>query len=253
MNTLSVIKLTAMARAFQQTEAGLLDLDARLTLEPDEYRGGSGLLQTFDPGLRPTVRDVVTQMIITSDNTATDMVLAEVGREDVNHMLDSLGYEVTRFKMSTGELFDIYDQRLAAAREAQGDDFDPARFSFDFEGDSTVWLGRSTPRETARLLTQIYEGDLATEAHSEEMVDILRQQFYTSRLPRTIRGGVRIAHKTGDWPPDAGNDVGLIFYDGGPIVVAVYVNQNRGDFLDVERTIGHIAEDLVAAWSDGGD
>lgn len=248
MNTLSVIKLAAMVRAYQQAEAGALELDARRTLRPEDVRGGSGLLQTFQPGLEPTLQDLVTQMIITSDNTATDLVLEAVGREDVNGMLDSLGYRDTRFNMSTGEIFAEVDRRLAAAREGEGNAFDADRVIFEFEGDSTVWLGRSTPRETARLLAQIHAGELASAEHSREMEDILRRQFYTSRLPRVVRGDVAIGHKTGDWPPHAGNDVGLVYYEGGPLVVAIYVNQNRGDFREVERTMGVIAEELVRAW-----
>lgn len=252
MNTLSVIKLAAMVRAYQQAEAGLLDLDARRTMTPDRVRGGSGLLQTFRPGLRPTVRDLVTQMIVTSDNTATDMVLEEVGLADVNHMLDSLGYRETRFRMTTGEIFAAVDRRLARAREEDGDAFDADRVVFEFEGDSTVWLGRSTPRETVRLLAQIHGGELASAEHSREMVEILADQLYASRLPRTLRRGVRVAHKTGDWPPHAGNDVGLLLYEGGPVAVAIYGNQNRGDFLELERAMGRIAEELVAAWGGGG-
>lgn len=252
MNTLSVIKLAAMVRAYRLAEAGELDLDARRPVEAEHMRGGSGLLRTFQPGLEPTLRDLVTQMIITSDNTATDLVLEAVGRDEVNRMLDSLGYAETRFRMSTGEIFAELDARLAAAREAEGEGFDADRVIFDFEGDSTVWLGRSTPRETALLLEQIHAGELASEEHSREMEDILRRQLYTSRLPRIVRGDVAIGHKTGDWPPHAGNDVGLIYYQGGPLVVAVYVNQNRGDFRRVERTMGVIAEELVRAWDGEG-
>ncbi len=252
MNTLSVIKLAAMVRVYQHAEAGLLDLDARRTVTPDRVRGGSGLLQTFAPGLRPTVRDLVTQMIVTSDNTATDMVLEEVGLDDVNHMLDSLGYRETRFRMSTGEIFAAVDRRLDRAREEEGEAFVADRVIFDFEGDSTVWLGRSTPRETVRFLAAIHAGELASAEHSAEMVRILAGQLYASRLPRTMPRGVRIAHKTGDWPPHAGNDVGLLLYEGGPVAVAVYGNQNRGDFLELERAMGWIATELVEAWGGGG-
>jgi beta-lactamase class A len=36
------------------------------------------MFYNFDPGLKVTVREVITQMIIASDNTATDLVLARV-------------------------------------------------------------------------------------------------------------------------------------------------------------------------------
>jgi hypothetical protein len=80
------------------------------------------------------------------------------------------------------------------------------------------------------------------------MVDILKRQFYASRLPRFLPEGVDAAHKTGDWPPIAGNDVGILFHPGGPTIVSIYVNQNRADFNKVEETHGEIARKLVDAW-----
>ena len=73
--------------------------------------------------------------------------------------------------------------------------------------------------------------------------------MYTTRIPRRVSlQGVGVANKTGDWPPIAGNDVGILFYEGGPTVLSVFTNQNRGEFLDVAETIGMIAEEIVAAW-----
>src|SRR5439155_18620564 len=105
MNTASVIKTPVMILAYRDADASRLNLDERYTIRPEDVRRGSGLLQTFAVGLQPTLRDVITQMIITSDNTATDIMIAKVGRARVNHMLDSLGYRETRLNMATGELF----------------------------------------------------------------------------------------------------------------------------------------------------
>lgn len=105
MNALSVIKIPVMVLAYRDAEAGTLDLDERYRIRPEDLRRGSGLLQTFAPGLEPTWRDLVTQMIITSDNTATDIMIARVGQERVNGMLSELGYEQTRLRATTGDLF----------------------------------------------------------------------------------------------------------------------------------------------------
>jgi hypothetical protein len=80
------------------------------------------------------------------------------------------------------------------------------------------------------------------------MLRILRQQFYASRLPQRIRYRATIAHKTGDWPPLLGNDVGIIYARGGPIIAAVFTNLNRGSFFELEATEGRLAEDLLNAW-----
>lgn len=259
MNTLSVIKIPIMVQAFRDHEAGRLDLDARHVVEADDMRRGSGLLQTFAPGLNPTARGLVTQMIVTSDNTATDMLLERVGIDRVNDLLASAGYRETRVKHTTARLFHETWVRTDPAhagltpREVfeRGfpSDAGAERRFFEIEGDSTVWLGRTTAREMARLLEQLLGAELAGEDASREMVDILRRQFYSTRLPRRIRfQGVDVAHKTGDWPPYAGNDAGILFYDGGPAIVSVFTSQNQGDFFELEETLGRIAQDIVETW-----
>lgn len=259
MNTLSVIKIPIMVQALRDAESGRLDMARRHLVEPADMRRGSGLIQTFSTGLNPTMRDLVMQMIITSDNTATDMVIEAVGRDRVNRLLEGEGYEETRLRMTTGDLFrEVWtraDPANASLTHRQvyergfPSDGDASRRSFELEGDSTAWLGRTTAREMGRLLEQIHDGDLASEESSDEMIGMLRRQFYSSRLPRRVRwDGVSVAHKTGDWPPIAGNDVGILFYEGGPTIVSAFTNQNTGDFFELEATLGLIAEDIVEAW-----
>jgi beta-lactamase class A len=259
MNTLSVIKIPIMVLAFRDAEQGRLDLDERHDMRPEERRRGSGLLQTFTPGLQPTWRDLITQMIITSDNSATDMLIERLGLERVNGLLEELGYQDTRLLATTGDLFrgvwELQDPDNSTLTHAEvfergfPQDEGAGERSFTFEADPGEWLGRSTAREMSRLLEQIHEGAVASSESREEMVAILGRQFYSSRLPRMLRfRGVTVAHKTGDWPPIAGNDVGILFYEGGPSVVSVFVNQNRGDFTELEESIGRIAELLVEEW-----
>ena len=259
MNTLSVIKVPIMVQAFRDHAAGRLDLDQRHVVEADDMRRGSGLIQTFAPGLNPTARGLVTQMIVTSDNTATDMLVELVGIDRVNELLASNGYRETRVKHTTGRLFletwiraDSANAGLTPREVFERgfpSDSGAAQRSFEIEGDSTIWLGRTTAREMGRLLEQILNAELADEEASREMVEILRGQFYSTRLPRRVRfQGVGVAHKTGDWPPYAGNDVGILFYDGGPAIVSVFTNQNRGDFFELEEALGWIAQEIVEAW-----
>ena len=258
MNSLSVIKIPILALAYRDVEAGSLDLSERYRLRPEDMRGGSGLLQTFSPGVELTYRDILTQMIITSDNTATDVAIGRLGLDRVNTMLAELGYEQTRLRVTTGELFralwELSDPANASLTDREvfergfPSDSEAAARTFDFEGDSTQWLGRITAREIALMLEAIEEGELVSRQSSDEMISILRRQLYSSRLPQRLRGRGSIAHKTGDWPPHAGNDVGILYYGGGPIVVAVFTNQNRGDFFELEATLGRIAVDLINGW-----
>jgi beta-lactamase class A len=258
MNTLSVIKIPIMVEAFRAVEAGRLKLTDRYRIGPDDLRRGSGLIQTFDVGLNPTYRDIVEQMIITSDNTATDIMIKTLGIDRINAMLSEAGYQQTRLKWRTADLFkavwvaadsankSMTDRQVFERGFPAGSNSGPD-LGFKIEGDSTLWLGRTTAREMSRMLEEIMTAKLANKEHSEMMIEILKRQFYSSRLPRRLqyRTPVEVAHKTGDWPPFAGNDVGILYYQGGPTIVSVFTNQSKGDFYTVESTIGRIAEQLV--------
>ncbi|MDB4876693.1 MAG: hypothetical protein JWM41_3139 [Gemmatimonadetes bacterium] len=260
MNTASVIKIPVMILAFRDADAGRLNLDERYTIRPEDVRRGTGLLQNFAVGLQPTVRDLITEMIITSDNTATDIMIAKVGLPRVNRMLDSLGYRDTRLRMSVGQTFravwEALDPKYASMTDREvyergsPNDSLASKRNTAFVLDSAKWLGRTTAREISRLLEQLERGQLASAQSTTEMRRILRQQLYASRLPQRVRFRVTMGHKTGDWPPLLGNDVGIMYapQPSGPIVMAVFTNGNTGSFFDLEATEGRIAEDVLNAW-----
>jgi beta-lactamase class A len=260
MNTASVIKIPIMILAYREADAGKLNLDERYTIRPEDVRRGSGLLQNFAVGLQPTYRDLITQMIITSDNTATDIMIAKVGLMRVNRMLDSLGYRETKLLTTVSKLFrglwEALDPKYASMTDREvfergsPSDSGAARRTFAFVLDSSKWLGRTTAREISRMLEQIERGELANARSTMEMRRILRQQMYATRLPARVRYRVTIGHKTGDWPPLVGNDVGIMYAPAptGPIVISVFTNGNRGSFFDLEAAEAKIAEDVLNAW-----
>ena len=168
-NTVSVIKLAVMIQAFRDADQGTLSLDERHLVRPEEMRRGTGVLQTFAPGLNPTWRDLVTQMMITSDNTATDIVIHRVGLDRVNALLASLGYQETRLRMTIGQLFRgvwlLLDARHAGLsdREVFERGFPDEAPYPEYVKDPEKWFGRTTARETSRLLEALEKGTLASE------------------------------------------------------------------------------------------
>lgn len=94
-NSQSVIKIPIMVRAFQLADEGKLNLDERATLTRADVRDGTGVFQHFDLGSSPTLRDLIQQMIVTSDNTATDIMTVKVGGKDaINTWLAASGYKM---------------------------------------------------------------------------------------------------------------------------------------------------------------
>jgi beta-lactamase class A len=249
-NSASVIKIPVMVQAFQMAERGELKLDERITIRKEDIRGGSGIFRYHDEGLQPTFRDVLLQMIITSDNTATDLSIAKVGGvARVNAWLKQSGYadpstssgspraesrgDGMRLTQTTGELFAKYN--------ALGPSDDR---NAKTNADKSYWLGEISPRSVGLMLEAIEKKTIASAASCEAMLRMLRaQQAGQRRLNHYL--SVPVAHKTGDFPPVLAHDVGIIYARSGPIVVSYLGNAITGNYGDAEDRIGRFAQQLV--------
>jgi beta-lactamase class A len=237
-NSASVIKIPVLVLAFQLAETGAINLDERITIRKEDIRGGSGIFRYHDAGLQPTVRDVLLQMVITSDNTATDLAIAKVGGvARVNAWLKASGYADSstgglRLVQTTGELFAKYNA-LA-----------PGESNAKTNGDRAYWLGEITPRGVGLMLEAIEKKTIASAASCEAMLRMMRaQQAGARRLNHFI--SVPVAHKTGDFPPVLANDVGIIYARTGPIVVSFLGNAITGNYGEAEDRIGRFAQQIV--------
>ncbi|MEO8678385.1 MAG: serine hydrolase [Vicinamibacterales bacterium] len=234
-NSASVIKIPVLVIAFQMAERGALNLDERVEIRKADIRGGSGVFRHLDLGLKPTFRDVLMQMVITSDNTATDLAIAKVGGvARVNAWLKDHNYgDALRLVQTTGDLFAKYNALTAA------DDRNAKTNT-----DHAYWLGEITPRATGRMIEAIEKKTIASAASCEAMLRMMRaQQAGQRRLNHFIT--VPVAHKTGDFAPVLANDVGVIYARSGPIVVSFLGNAIRGNYGEAEDQIGRAAQAIV--------
>jgi len=247
-NSASVIKIPVMVLAFRMADKGTLSLSERVTINASDFRGGSGVFRYNDPGLQPTLRDVLLQMIITSDNTATDIAIAKVGGvERVNAWLRESGYgDALRLSMTTAELFAKYGALPQTANRNE-----------KTNADRGYWLGEMTPRATGQMLEAIQQcadskgatPGIASQKACADMMRMMRaQQSGSRRLPHFL--SVPVAHKTGDFPPVLANDVGVVFARSGPIVISFFTNAIEGPYAEAEDRIGRIAQ-LIVSYFDG--
>lgn len=273
-NSASVIKIAILAMAFKWVDEGKLDLDERVEISPSDFRGGSGIFRLQDPGLKPTIRDVLTQMIATSDNSATDMMIGRLGGVDaVNDWIQLAGYKNTRLVQTTFAIFrSIYEplgpeykllnpqelyaiqtnhpyfvkSHLGLIQKFRADsDGRMLREEWreNYRGNPSGWLGVMNPRETGRILEDIQLGRLGSDKSTKEMLRMLRsQKSGASRLPHYVN--VPVAHKTGDLS-DVANDVGIIYAHNGPIVMAVFTSEITGNYGELEDLIGRLAQRIV--------
>ena len=247
-NSASVIKLPVLALAFRNADDAKLSLAERVTITAADVRGGSGIFRFNDPGLQPTWRDVLLQMVITSDNTATDLAIRKVGGvEPVNAWLRANGYgDALELNMTTGQLFALYGALPQGTNRNE-----------KTNTDRKYWLGSVTPRGTGRLLESIQRCSdgtvtgtpIASKASCADMVRMLRaQQSGDRRLPHFLN--LPVGHKTGDFPPVIANDVGIIYARSGPIVVAFFGSAIEGPYAEAEDRIGRIAQ-IIVEYFDG--
>jgi beta-lactamase class A len=250
--TFSVIKVAILAEVFHQAETGKFSLDQRLELKPGDQRLPAGVLYTLQPGLTPTIRDLLTLMIIISDNETTDLLADKVTRARVTEYMQELGLANTSIQYSDLDGDRKWLSSMDASYSAASGD-KTLQFPFDKYTDSQVqhafgetiynpgiYFGHSTARELGHLFEMIQQKKLVSAPASEWMLATLEKQQVNNRFPKYLRDVV-IAHKTGDGQPFIANDAGIIFVKNQPIVLVVLTGHHRGDTESLHDTVARVA------------
>ena len=229
METMSTIKIPLMVEALEQIKAGKFKLTDKYTFAEADSQPGTGTIQRLDPGAVMTVKDLITMMIIVSDNTATEVLYRMVGGpEAVNARMDTLGLRNTR-------AMNVPSKWFAALRATASTE--------QFYRDGKHPFGLTTAREMGRLLEMMERGTLVDKASSDLMLRIMRGQLYRTRLPRYL-SGYTIPHKTGDFLPYVGDDVGMLEAPGRTIIISVFTGNHFGSGEALEDAIGLVAKEV---------
>ena len=230
MDTMSVIKIPLMMEAFRQIEEGKFKLTDTIILKESDKRPGTGIIRSLDAGAVLSMKDLLTLMIIVSDNTATDLLFDRVGGPDAVNAL------MKKYDLATTQAVTVGSAWFQALREA------PSSMAFHKEGKHP--FGLSSARDMGKLLEMLEQGKVVSPQASAMMLQIMRGQVYSSRLPKYIVGA-RVPHKTGDFPPFIGNDVGVIEMPGKTIIISVFTAHHYGIGANLEDAIGRIAEQVA--------
>ena len=254
--TFSVIKLAIAAELMHQVAAGKVSLSDRVSLKAADKRLPSGVLYAMEPGLNPTIKDLLTLMIIISDNEATDVLGDLVGRANVTSYAHSLGLSKTSIEFSDldwdrtwlGSLDPTY-------RKASGDQ--TINFPFDKYSDKQVsdafghtiydagiYFGHSTTRDIGRLLELMASGKLVSKEASQLILSVMEEQQVNDRFPLYLKD-VRIAHKTGDGQPFIANDGGVLWVKDQPIILVVFTGHHRGETAALHDAVARVAARVV--------
>jgi beta-lactamase class A len=212
MPTASLIKLPVMVETYWQADAGKVKLDTSVTLKKDDKVPGSGILTGhFSDGATFPLRDAVRLMIVFSDNTATNLVLDQIGIPSTNERMEKLGLKNTKInaKVFKGSTTSIAPERT-----------------------KKYGLGSTTAREMVQLLELIEGGKAATPAACKEMLGHLRACDDKEKMTRFLPPGTVVAHKTGSVNASK-TDAGIIYVPdpadkkkAHPVALCVLTDEN---------------------------
>ena len=258
--TASTMKVPVLYEVYRQADAGLLDLKSRVTLRAVDRVPGSGVLQALDEELQPTVRDLSELMITVSDNYATDLLLAMIGKDNLAKTLHDLGLEQTSLPMTIREMLssmvalDPADPattyELLNQRVRQGPwDREGLAYAEDPRNDI------SSPADMVRLLSHIETSHGLSVASREGAIRILKNQNFSTIIPARLPDGmgIEVAHKTGSLK-GVRNDVGIVYSPQISYVIA-FMSKGMDDAAEAVVQMAkasrwvwdHLAEDSSAS------
>ncbi len=225
--TASVIKLPVLVELFSQAKTKKVDLQKYVTILDSVKVGGAGVLQNFDGDTKIKLIDAAALMIILSDNTGTNIVIDQLGKEHddkldaVNNRMKSLGLNNTKL---LNKVFSFATKKKT---------YESIRFG----------LGFSSPMDMLNLLEMIYKHRIIDSNYSEKIISIMKRQKDDSMIRRFLPIGenIQVANKTGA-VDQSRIDVGIIFSPKADIGIAIFADQSK----DIQWTHDNKAQNAVA-------
>jgi beta-lactamase class A len=188
----SMIKIPIMYEIVRQAANGQINLDQTLIVSNEVRTGGAGILKELRPEISMTIRELVTLMIILSDNIATNMLIQLLGMDAINKTMKDLGLQSTVLR----------------------------RLMMDFEAAAAGKENDTSPADLALIFTAIYNHIGVPPDYGVLMLDILKRQQVKDKLPFYLPEETVIAHKTGTLP-GVEHDGGILFLPGGPYLICI--------------------------------
>lgn len=222
----SGIKVPVAIAVFRDIERGKFSLDTKIRLIEADYVDGAGQTNRYKPGSTLSIRFLLEQMLMVSDNTASDMLIRLVGLEQVNGLIrelvpDGLGaittladvrrhaysnFHADAFKLTGRDFLMLRShrderRRIAALAELLG--VDQKEFSLPdmdsvFAAYYATNLNGGQLSAYGKLLEALINGEALQPETTAQLLDILfRTQTGKHRIKAGLPADMAFAHKTG--------------------------------------------------------
>jgi beta-lactamase class A len=248
--TASVFKVPVIVELYRQAEAGRLSLDDKIVLKEAEKVPGSGILKELSEGLEVTIRDLSRLMMILSDNTATDLIVEQVGKDNVNTTMRRLGLDKTTVVADCRDLlFDLVGANdLPEEMKTLSQYLQLAKVGAN-KGSWSLGTDRNdvtTPLEMNKLLGLLVEGKAAGRASCEAILATMEKcQTGEYRVPKYLPAEkIKMNRKTGSLP-GIRNDVGIIaiLATGEKYSISCFT-KGAPDVYAAEETIARVSRNV---------
>lgn len=209
----SVIKIPILIEGLRQTEIGKINLNQLIPITSQV--GGSGVLQALSRDVRMTIKDLMTLMIIVSDNTATNVLIDLLGMDELNRSMKQMGLQHT-----------MLNRRM-----------------MDFEAVDKGLDNYTTPSDMITCLKIINEGCYLSEPSRKTALEIMSYQQFQDKLPGMMNlNQIFVANKTGGLP-HVEHDCAVVKYNGRTAYAVVLMDDLDDEFLGRQK-ISRIGKQL---------
>ncbi|MFF2177723.1 serine hydrolase [Lysinibacillus sp. NPDC058147] len=190
----SLIKVPILLAVLNYVENNNLSLVQEIKIAPEEWVDFSVISEQHLE--QSTIYELLVWMIITSDNTATNVLIDFLGMDALNQYFRQIGLQQTTIQ----------------------------RKMMDFERLAKGFDNTTTASDMALLFSRIYRGDLLSPAFNELTLDILSRQRVHESLKRYLVDDVKLAHKTGSLDT-VDHDVGIVYSNSGDYLIGVFITE----------------------------
>jgi beta-lactamase class A len=222
----STYKVLAAAAVLARADAGQESMERRIRFTREELVTHSPVTEGAAGGEGMTLAALCEATMVTSDNTAGNLVLRALGGpEGLTAWLRGLGDEVTRL--------DRWETALNEARPGDArDTTTPAAMLGDLRA---VTVGTALSEGARARLTGWLRGNRTGDA----------------RLRARLPAGWQAGEKTGTGAHGTSNDVGLLWPPGGaaPVLVTAYLTEAAADGAIRDAALAEVGAAVAAAWA----